>query len=205
VPYPQARHPPPLACNSFHAPLPPPCPHWICRTSAAGTLLRCGGCTCTAGSSPSSGGVARGSRLDVVLRAVRRGVVTPDPDPAPVIGVSSLTRPRPARRCRPIRIPRSTLPDARGFASDADLTRSPSPLPMAPSSPPMVDARCNSEVLQCVGVFVQGREGEQRIHPRQASGQVRAHTSICHPSPALLLPTVPSTRSSIGGCNVCFG
>ncbi|PWZ30347.1 Sucrose synthase 2 [Zea mays] len=96
----------------------------------------CGGCTCTASSSPSSRGVARGSRLNVVLRAIQRGVVTTDPDPAPVIGASSLARPRPTRRCRPIRIPCSARLDTRGFASDADLTRSPSPLPMAPSSPP---------------------------------------------------------------------
>jgi hypothetical protein len=52
----------------------------------------------------------------------------------------------PTCRCRPICIPRSARPDARGFASDADLTRSPSLLPMAPSSPPwwMCDATWRS-------------------------------------------------------------
>jgi hypothetical protein len=155
----------------------------------------------TAGSSPSWGGVARGSRLNVVLRAVRRGVVTLDPDPAPVIGASSLARPlmspnphpslRPPRRTR-VRLRR--WPDSLAFTSAHGAFK-----------PPLVDARRNVGVLQRASVFVQGREGGQRIHPRQASGQVRAHTSIRHPSPALLLPVVPSTRSSTGGCDVCFG
>ena len=122
-----------------------------------------------------------------------------DPDLAPVIGASSLARPRPARRCRPICIPRSARPDARGFASDTDLTRPPSPLPMAPSSPPwwMRDATqrsCNEPACS----FKDERENNGFIPTRLQVRCVRIHPSATlHPlvfyrrfPPPALLPVV---------------